>query len=111
MLVFIDESGDSGLKIHEGSSRYFSIALVIFEENEEATACDQRIELLKRELGWREGSEFHFKKNSDRVRKAFLHAIVPYNFFYTELSSIKIRRNYTARDSKIRRHSINMQAD
>ena len=50
MLVFIDESGDSGLKIGEGSSRYFTVALVVFEDREEATACDQRIELLKREL-------------------------------------------------------------
>lgn len=31
MLVFIDESGDSGLKIGEGSSRYFTVGLVIFE--------------------------------------------------------------------------------
>ena len=35
MLVFIDESGDTGLKIEKGSSRYFVIALVSFEENEE----------------------------------------------------------------------------
>ncbi len=27
-------------------------------------------------------SEFHFKNNSDRVRKAFLQAVAPYNFFY-----------------------------
>jgi len=51
MLVFIDESGDPGLKIEKGSSRFFTIALVIFEDKEEALACDQRIKLLKRELG------------------------------------------------------------
>ena len=45
-------------------------------------ACDQRITLLKRELGWEEYSEFHFKRNSDKVRRAFLKAIAPYNFFY-----------------------------
>lgn len=82
MLVFIDESGDPGLKIEKGSSRFFSIALVVFEDNDEALACDQRIGLLKRELGWEERSEFHFKMNSDRVRKAFLQAVNPYNFFY-----------------------------
>jgi len=82
VLVFIDESGDPGLKIDKGSSRYFTVSLVIFEENEEALACDQKIELLKRELGWSPDSEFHFKNNSDKAREAFLRAVLPYNFFY-----------------------------
>jgi hypothetical protein len=82
MLVFIDESGDSGLKIDKGSSKYFTVALVAFEDNEEATACDQRINLLKRELGWKENEEFHFNKNSNETRKTFLKAVLPYNFFY-----------------------------
>jgi len=82
MLIFIDESGDSGLKIEKGSSRYFTIGLVIFEENDEAIACDQRIQLLKKEIGWPPNAEFHFKRNSNRVREVFLRAVVPYNFFY-----------------------------
>lgn len=82
MLVFIDESGDSGLKVTQGSSRYFTVSLVVFEDHDEAIACDKRIELLKRELGWDSSSEFHFKNNSERVRIAFLKAVVPYNFFY-----------------------------
>jgi hypothetical protein len=82
MLVFIDESGDSGLKIEEGSSRFFTVALVVFEDNDEAINCDKRIELLKSELGWEKGSEFHFKKNSDKVRQIFFESVLPYNFFY-----------------------------
>ncbi|MEK7627597.1 MAG: DUF3800 domain-containing protein [Patescibacteria group bacterium] len=82
MLVFIDESGDSGLKIEKGSSRYFTVSLVIFEDNDEALSCDQRIKLLKKELGLPESYEFHFKRNSDKVRRAFLTAVFPYNFFY-----------------------------
>ena len=82
MLVFIDESGDPGLKLSEGASRCFSIALVIFEDHDQAVACDQRIELLSKELNWDPGSEFHFKANSDRVRQAFLNAVAPYDFFY-----------------------------
>ena len=82
MLIFIDESGDPGLKVEHGSSAFFTIGMVVFEEHAEAIACDQRIALLKRELGWREDSEFHFKKNSDGVREAFLKAVSPYNFFY-----------------------------
>lgn len=82
MLIFIDESGDSGLKIEQGSSRFFIISLVVFEDHEEAIACDQRIQLLKTELGWPLNSEFHFKKNSNRVRKFFAEAVARYNFFY-----------------------------
>ncbi len=82
MLVFIDESGDTGLDITAGASRYFIIALVLFEDDDEATACDQRIQLLKKELGRPQDFEFHFYNNSDRMRKKFLEAIAPYNFFY-----------------------------
>ncbi len=82
MLIFIDESGDPGLKIVDGSSRFFTVSLVIFEDHAEALACDQRIGLLRKELAWKDGSEFHFKRNSDSVREAFLKAVSPYNFFY-----------------------------
>src|SRR3989344_2274372 len=82
MLVFVDESGDPGFKLERGSSRFFTVALVAFEDDDEALACDQRIALLRRELRWPEDSEFHFKRNSDRVRRLFPQAIAPYNFFY-----------------------------
>jgi hypothetical protein len=82
MLIFIDESGDSGLKIEKGSSRYFTISMVVFEDNDEALSCDQRIELLKKELGLPSDYEFHFKRNSDLVRRAFLAAVSPYSLFY-----------------------------
>lgn len=82
MLVFIDESGDTGLEITRGASRCFVISLVVFEDEEDALACDQRIQLLKKELGYKPDFEFHFYDNSDRVRKKFLEAVSPYNFFY-----------------------------
>lgn len=37
---------------------------------------------MKKEIGWSQDSEFHFKRNSDRVRETFLCAVSPYNFFY-----------------------------
>lgn len=54
MLAFIDESGDTGRKIHSGSSHYLMVALVVFEEGDEAAARDQRISLLRRELNYPE---------------------------------------------------------
>lgn len=47
MLVFVDESGDPGMKLEGGSTPYFTVALVIFEDHEEATACDLRIPLCQ----------------------------------------------------------------
>ncbi len=89
MLVFVDESGDTGLHLAKGSSDLFAVMLVMFEENDEAQAADDRITLLRRELRKSEAFEFYFKENSDAVRRAFLEAIVPYNFFY--LSPVHLR--------------------
>ncbi len=82
MLVFIDESGDTGRKIDKGSSKFFVVSLVLFEDNDEALACDQRIELLKRELTKVTPFEFHFQDNSERIRQAFLKSVIPYSFTY-----------------------------
>ncbi len=82
MLVFIDESGDTGRKINKGSSRYFVISLVIFEDNQEAEKCDQRISLLRHELNRPSTFEFHFQNNSKKIRLNFLEAVSRYNFSY-----------------------------
>lgn len=82
MLVFVDESGDSGLKIGKGSISHFIVTLVVFEDHDEAEAVDQRIALLRRELRLHPQFEFHFNKCRPTIRTAFLHAIVPYSFFY-----------------------------
>jgi hypothetical protein len=80
MLVFLDESGDTGRKIGKGSSDYFIVSLVIFEDNGEALSCDQRIGLLRKELKYPENYEFHFADNSKRVRELFLQSVAPYHF-------------------------------
>lgn len=82
MLIFIDESGDTGRKIDKGSSKYFVVSLVVFEDNEEAVACDQRISLLRKELRLPENYEFKFSKLRKDQREGFLRAVNPYSFFY-----------------------------
>ena len=82
MLAFVDESGDPGRKINNGSSQYFIVALVTFDDHDEANACDQRITLLRRELNFAANSEFHFSHNSRKIRQRFLEAVSPYHFFY-----------------------------
>ena len=82
MLVFIDESGDSGMKKREGSSQYFFVTAVMFEDNEDAAACDVRIDRLREEMRLHPRFEFHFNSCSDAFRKQFLQTIGPFHFFY-----------------------------
>ena len=82
MLIYIDEAGDPGFKFEKHSSPYFTIWMVIFNDHEEAIACDQKITLLKRELRLPETYEFHYKKDSNIKKQSFLTAIAPYDFFY-----------------------------
>jgi hypothetical protein len=82
MKIFIDESGDSGFKFDKGSSKFFTIAMVIFNDHEEANACEERINLLKRELGHSQNFEFHFIDNSFHIRENLFRAVAPYDFYY-----------------------------
>lgn len=82
MLVFVDESGDPGMRLGTGATAYFTIALVVFEDHDDATACDQRIGLLRRELSLPSDFEFHFHDNHPNLRKTFLSTVAPYDFFY-----------------------------
>ncbi len=84
MLGFFDESGDPGLKVGQGSSRYFVVALVTFNDDDEALRCDRRIDALREELRLSSSYEFHYAVNSMRVRRAFLNAIQTFDFgFHT----------------------------
>lgn len=80
MLVFLDESGDTGRKTDKGSSAHFVVSLALFLDNDEAQRCDDRIELLRGELNLTPDYEFHFSRNTKRVKKAFLEAVAPYSF-------------------------------
>jgi hypothetical protein len=60
MLVFIDDSGDPGFKLDKGSSRYFVVACVIFDDNLDAEEAALKIKRLRRTLGWRNEQEFKF---------------------------------------------------
>jgi hypothetical protein len=82
VLVFIDESGDSGFKFSKGSSKYFVIAAVIFTENFAAAACDRSIEALKHQVGFRARREFHFTGCSDNIREAFLRTVASEDFCF-----------------------------
>ena len=80
MLVFIDDSGDAGFKLGKGSSRFFVIALVIFDDDLEAEKTAIAIKDLRRALNFSDASEFKFFKSRQAVREDFLRAINPFNW-------------------------------
>lgn len=80
MLVFIDDSGDAGFKLDKGSSKYFVIVLVIFDDELEAEKTAVAIKELRRELGFPEDMEFKFFKSKNSVREKFLQTVARFQF-------------------------------
>jgi len=83
MLVFIDESGDSGLKFDSGSSRYFVVTGIIFPDRSVAEECDRHISEIRRQLNLSPNKEFHFSKDSDRICEHFLTEVDRFDFKYS----------------------------
>lgn len=100
MLIFIDDSGDPGFKIEKGSTEFFSISMVIFDDNLEAEKTAIAIKQLKRDLKFTEDTEFKFCKTSEKYRMVFLKIIKPFNFRVrslvvkkSEIRSMELRNN------------------
>jgi hypothetical protein len=80
MLVFIDDSGDPGFKFAKGSTRYFVMACVIFDDDLDAEETSLKIKRSRRELGWRDDHEFKFNKCSKEIRLKFMKQVGNCNF-------------------------------
>lgn len=80
MLTFIDDSGDPGFKIDRGSTRFFVISVVIFDDPLEAEKTAIAIKELRRELGFPQDVEFKFFRSKHSVREAFLKTVSKFNF-------------------------------
>lgn len=80
MIVFIDESGDAGFKIGKGSSAFFVISLVIFDDELDAEETALKIKRLRKQLGKTEKYEFKFNKCDRIYREKFFHEIKNCNF-------------------------------
>lgn len=73
MLVVIDESGDPGFKLTKGSTPYFVIAMVVFDEfvdAEKTSAC-----IAKARDRLRVKREFKFAASHPNVRDGFFAAV------------------------------------
>ncbi len=63
MLVFIDEAWDSRFKFDKNSSKYFTIWMMIFENDEDAEYYNKRTDLIKNELKLPKTYKFHYKND------------------------------------------------
>lgn len=93
MQIFIDESGDPGFKIEEGSSRFFIVALVIFDDEEEAECATKRLEELKINWGKNKGFEFKFTKLNKKHRLEILEAALEFDFKIRAVIFDKVKMN------------------
>lgn len=82
MLVFVDESGDAGMKLGKGSSDFLVLTMVVFEKREASIAANEAMAVLRHQFGWKAYREFHFNKMSPRLRLAFLEGVKDLDFRY-----------------------------
>lgn len=80
MLVFVDESGDTGMSGKSGQSEYFVVTLVRFENDDVAARVDTRIDRLREELRLHARFEFHFHGTKPDYRQRFLEAMLPFDW-------------------------------
>jgi hypothetical protein len=78
VLVLIDESGDPGFRISQGSTSHFVVAMVIFNDLKEAERASLGIAALREKL--RVKPEFKFSKSRDDIRDDFFASVVEYRF-------------------------------
>ena len=80
MLVFIDDSGDPGFKIQQGSSPVFVISLIVFDDSLEAEKTSVAIKELRRKLKVSDLYEFKFNKTDKKFKDSFFESIRSYRF-------------------------------
>lgn len=86
MLIFMDESGDTGFKLNKVSSRYFVLTAVIFDSLEEAEKANEAVKEVRKELKRSESLEFKFSTGTnDYTKELFLRKLSKCNFHYRSI--------------------------
>ena len=79
-FVFIDDSGDPGFKFERGSTKYFTVALVVFDDDIDAEETSVIIKKFRRSLGWASHREFKFHQLRSDICCDFLREVMKGNF-------------------------------
>jgi hypothetical protein len=69
VFVYLDETGDSGFKFGQGSSRYFVVTLLLVDD---PIPVHSAIDRLRRDLKFSPTNEFKFSHSSNEVKDRFL---------------------------------------
>lgn len=85
MLVFVDESGDTGFRFDSGSSEYFTVTLAIFADHNAASSCDEAISQLRHRSGRRRDREYRFSSCNHSTRLRFLGCVAEHKFEYASI--------------------------
>lgn len=91
MIIFIDESGDAGFKIQKGSSEFFVIALVIFDDESEAEKTAEKIKDINGILGKKSNYEIKFNKLERFERITYFKMIKSCKF---RIRSVIVQKEY-----------------
>jgi hypothetical protein len=82
MFVYLDESGDTGFRFKQGSTRYFVLTLLLVED---PIPIQSAIERFRQQRGLPPGGEFKFTNSPPAVREAFLKLLVSKRLFVRAL--------------------------
>jgi len=85
MIIFIDESGDPGFKVSRGSSRYFVLSCLIFDDEKKMVQMNEDIINFRRLHKIPDNYEFKFNNLSKENRCAFLNNIKNNSFIISAL--------------------------
>ena len=77
-LVFIDDSGDPGIKPH--SSSHFVMAAIVFSDDLVAEEVALTMRKFRRQLGWNDDHEYKFNKTKKDYIKQALRLVSQYDF-------------------------------
>lgn len=90
MFIYADESGDTGFKFAQGSSRFFVVTLLL---GDDPVPVQYAVDELRRRLGFSPRDEFRFSHSSIEVRRRFLQELRPYPFAVRAVVVDKARRD------------------
>jgi hypothetical protein len=76
--IFIDDSGDPGLK--QSSTSHFIIAAVLLLDEGEKQLLNDAITLFRRNLGWNEMDEFKFNRTNKKTILKLIDSIKHFDF-------------------------------
>lgn len=77
-LIFIDDSGDAGIKAH--SSSHLVMSAVVFNDDLVAEEVALEMRKFKRQLGWTDDHEYKFNKTKKDYVRQVLRLVSGYDF-------------------------------